>query len=98
MIGLLLASGLIAGLPQSSVVTLCNTVYYRQTYKHERDSWQRAWVYLDWVGVELRPQDKWEIKTFCAWQPRNDESHTPDLPESQGGSDASVGDNKGGSK
>jgi hypothetical protein len=82
----ILAAALVVGLPQSSIVTLCNQVHYRQEYLHERDTWERAWVYLNWVGVDLRPQDKREVMAFCA------QSHEPDLPEAQGGSDASVGD------
>lgn len=88
---LIQAAFLIAGLPQPSVITLCNQVRYRQEVQHEQNSWERAWVYLDWVGVNLRPQDKREVMAFCA-QSRDDPSHEPDLPESQGGSDASVGD------
>lgn len=61
----LLAASLVAGLPQTQVETLCSIVRHRQEYLHERDAWDKAWIYLSFGGTDLRPQDKREIKAFC---------------------------------
>lgn len=62
---ILLAAALVAGMPQGQVETLCNIVRYRQEYLHERGTWEKAWVYLSFGGVDLRPQDKREVRAFC---------------------------------
>jgi hypothetical protein len=62
---ILLAAALIAGLPQGDVDNICTTVRFRQSYYRDRHAWEKAWVHLSWVGVDLSPKYRREIVIYC---------------------------------